>query len=69
MIKYGVDVRGERMTVSVTHKSRALWVATGNFRGKVIVGQGRTEPASLRAWRREAEKSLVPCQSQQEAKL
>jgi hypothetical protein len=60
LANYNVEVRGEPNTVAVTHKSKALWLATGTFRGNVIVGQGRTEPASLRAWKRVAEELCAP---------
>jgi hypothetical protein len=52
--RYQETVDEEVCNVIVAHKSKAVWIAYGNFRGKPLDGSGSSESAALSDWLRRA---------------
>jgi hypothetical protein len=50
-----VKVWGKQHAVEVYQKSKAVWVATGDYMGKTIRTQDRSEGSALQRWREAAE--------------
>ncbi|HXC08850.1 MAG TPA: hypothetical protein VNV61_07965 [Steroidobacteraceae bacterium] len=50
-----VVVWGERYEVTVSKRSKTVWIATGTYMGKTIQVQGRSEGAAVIRWREAAE--------------
>lgn len=48
-------VWGERYEVTVSKRSKTVWIATGTYMGKTIQVQGRSEGAAVIRWREAAE--------------
>ena len=49
-----VSLDGESWQVRVSHRSRTVWYATGDFRGKPVTGKGGSEAAAVSDWGRKA---------------
>ena len=45
-----VKVWGETLTVSVYRKSKSVWIVVGEYMGKRIEVQDRSEGAALKRW-------------------
>jgi len=55
MSKQVVNVWGKPIEIAVHQKSKSVWVATGDYMGKRIEAQGRTEGAATKLWRETAQ--------------
>jgi hypothetical protein len=56
MIEVTVIIRGERVPVSVTRRSKEVWIARGEYQGHFIETEGRRDRFALARWREIAER-------------
>jgi hypothetical protein len=51
MADHNIEVRSKTYVVAIRRKFKAVWIATGNFKGQVIEALGRNEDFAASAWR------------------
>ena len=49
-MKQRVVVWGEKVEVEVYHRSKTVWIARGDYRGKSYEGKASTPGAAAKAW-------------------
>jgi hypothetical protein len=49
-MKQSVIVWGERVEIDVHQKSKTVWIATGEYKGKYHEGKGSSPAAAARWW-------------------
>ena len=54
-----VVVRGQTFELAIEQKSKAVWKATGAYRGKLLQWEGRTANAAASRWREHAHYSTL----------
>jgi hypothetical protein len=55
MTTTSVMVHGERYDVTTHHKSKSVWIASGEYMGERKSTQDQSEGAAIRCWREWAE--------------
>jgi hypothetical protein len=53
-LEHDVKIWGKTFTVKVYQKSKSVWIAVGDYMGKNISAQDRSESAALTRWREAA---------------
>jgi hypothetical protein len=54
-VKHTVLVWDKPEEVSAYQKSKTVWIASGQYMGKIIVEKGTSEAAAIMHWRKTAE--------------
>ncbi len=54
MTQVRVDVWGKSYDITVYQKSKSVWIATGDYMGRLIVVQDRTVSTAIKRWREAA---------------
>jgi hypothetical protein len=49
-----VVVRSHPFKVETFQKSKAVWIASGEYRGEMIAGRGQSEGEAIKRWREAA---------------
>lgn len=54
MSKHIVKVWDEQFEITVAQKSKSVWIAVGQYMGKTLEVQGRSESSAVAHWREAA---------------
>ena len=57
--QHDVNVWGKPHTVTVSQRSKSVWIAVGEYNGQHIETKGVSEASALKRWREAAESGAV----------